>query len=170
MTDDIYNRPLKPEEKARQEIDRMLAASGWQVQSMQNLNLGAAYGIAVREFPLTTGFADYLLFANRKAVGVIEAKAQGITLSEVANQSDKYLSGLPANVPHVHEPLPFAYESTGIETFFRDIRDPEPSSRRVFCFHAPEVLYKLSEQPDTLRTRLQNLPALNTPAFTGLPD
>ena len=53
---------------------------------MQNLNLGTAYGVAVREFPLKTGFADYLLFANRKAVGVIEAKAQGITLSEVADQ------------------------------------------------------------------------------------
>ena len=153
--------PLKPEEKARQAIDRMLTAAGWQVQSMQNLNLGTAYGVAVREFPLKSGYADYLLFADRKAVGVVEAKPEGMTLSSVADQSARYLAGLPSNLPHVHEPLPFAYESTGIETFFRDIRDPEPSGRRVFCFHAPEVLYKLSEQPDTLRARLQHLPPLN---------
>lgn len=61
----------------------MLADAGWVVQSMPELNLGAAKGVAVREFPLKTGFADYLLFADRKAVGVIEAKAEGKTLSQV---------------------------------------------------------------------------------------
>jgi type I restriction enzyme R subunit len=71
-------------------------------------------------------------------VGVIEAKAEGTTLSGVAEQSAAYLTGLPANIPHVQLPLPFALESTGVETFFRDERDPEPRSRRVFAFHQPK--------------------------------
>ena len=77
---------------------------------------------------------------DRKAVGVVEAKPEGVTLSGVADQAAKYSVGLPNNIPHVTLPLPFLYESTGVETFFRDERDPEPRSRRVFTFHRPEEL------------------------------
>ena len=153
---------VKPEEKARQVIDCLLEAAGWKIQNLNELNLGAALGVAVREFPLKTGAADYLLFVDRKAVGVIEAKAEGTTLSGVADQSAKYTTGVPDNLPKVQEPLPFAYESTGTETFFRDNRDPEPRSRRVFAFHKPEYLLELANQPDTLRSRLRNLPPLIT--------
>lgn len=109
---------MKPEQKARDQIDLLLEATGWKVQDIEQLNLGASMGIAVREFPLTSGPADYLLFVDRKAVGVVEAKPQGTTLSGVAEQSQAYLSGIPANLPYVQIPLPFAYETTGIETFF----------------------------------------------------
>lgn len=104
------------------------------------MNLYAGCGVAVREFPLQTGEADYLLFVDRKAVGVVEAKPEGMTLSGVADQAAKYPAGLPPNIPHVTLPLPFLYESTGVETFFRDERDPQPRSRRVFYFHRPETL------------------------------
>jgi len=132
------------------------------VQDLRELNLGASLGVAVREFPLKTGSADYLLFVDRKAVGAVEAKPQGTTLSGVADQSAKYLAGVPADIPHVAEPLPFAYESTGIETFFRDVRDEDPRSRRVFAFHRPETLGEWLSQEDTLRTRLKHLPVLIT--------
>jgi len=115
-------------------------AAGWEVQDLKNLNLGASLGVAVREFPLKSGEADYLLFVNRQAIGVVEAKPEGTTLSGVADQSTKYVAGFPSNLPHVAEPLPFAYESTGIETYFRDLRDPDPRSRRVFAFHQPEKI------------------------------
>ena len=151
---------LTPEQEARENIDRMLAGAGWTVQSMSGLNLGAAKGVAVREFPLKTGFADYLLFADRKAVGVIEAKAEGKTLSQVAEQSGKYVVGLPKDIPHVELPLPFAYESTGVETLFRDNRDPDPRSRPVFSFHRPETLLALAAEQDTLRKRLMGMPPL----------
>ncbi|MBS4035829.1 MAG: hypothetical protein KGZ85_15300, partial [Ignavibacterium sp.] len=118
-----------PEELARINIDRQLTACGWIVQSRAEMNLYAARGVAVREFPLETGEADYLLFVDRKAVGVVEAKPEGVTLSGVADQAAKYSVGLPNNIPHVTLPLPFLYESTGVETFFRDERDPEPRSR-----------------------------------------
>jgi type I restriction enzyme R subunit len=153
---------MKPEEKARQNIDRLLEAAGWAVQDVQQLNLGASLGVAVREFPLKSGEADYLLFVDRKAAGVIEAKPEGTTLSGVADQSAKYVTGIPENLPHVREPLPFAYESTGIETFFTDLRDPQPRSRRVFAFHKPETLNEWLSQQDTLRARLGNMPPLIT--------
>lgn len=129
-----------PEELARINIDKQLTACGWTVQSRNEMNLYTNRGVAVREFPLSTGEADYLLFVDRKAVGVVEAKPEGVTLSGVADQAAKYSVGLPTNIPHVTLPLPFLYESTGVETFFRDERDPEPRSRRVFTFHRPEEL------------------------------
>lgn len=158
---------MKPEEEARVKIDGQLAAAGWVVQSLNELNLGAAFGVAVREFPLKNGFADYLLFVDRKAVGVLEAKSEGTTLSGVADQSSKYTASVPANLPHVHEPLPFTYESTGIETYFTDLRDPDHRSRRLFSFHRPETLAAWLSQPDTVRARLQHLPILPT---AGLRD
>ncbi|MFA5872807.1 MAG: DEAD/DEAH box helicase family protein [Anaerolineales bacterium] len=130
-----------PESLARQQIDQLLTASGWSVQDRAGMNLYAARGVAVREFPVEGGFADYMLFVDRKAVGVVEAKKVGMTLSGVAEQAGSYAASLPQNVPHIGtDKLPFVYESTGVETFFRDERDPEPRSRRVFTFHRPETL------------------------------
>jgi type I restriction enzyme R subunit len=151
---------VDPEEKARQHIDQLLKAAGWIVQHRDQLNLRAGLGVAVREFPLESGFADYLLFVDGKAAGAIEAKPAGTTLSGVAEQSGKYITSLPPTIPHVQLPLPFAYESTGTETFFRDIRDPEPRSRRVFAFHQPETLQQWGQERDTLRCRLDGLPPL----------
>lgn len=150
------------EEEARQIIDELLKAAGWKLQDYRKLNLGAGLGVAVREFPLKTGFADYMLFVDRKAAGVIEAKPVGTTLGGIDWQSDKYTIGLPDNLAHYQKPLPFAYESTGVETFFRDLRDPEPRSRRVFAFLKPETLTDYLSQKDTLRASLKGLPSLIT--------
>jgi type I restriction enzyme R subunit len=152
---------MTPEEEARQLIDGLLKAAGWEIQDYKQLNLGASLGVAVRGFSLKTGFADYMLFVDRKAAGVIEAKPIGITLGGVDWQSEKYTSGLPNNLPHYQLPLPFAFESTGKETFFRDMRDPEPCSRRVFSFFKPETLKDYLSK-ETLRTSLKQLPALIT--------
>jgi type I restriction enzyme R subunit len=153
---------MKPEDAARVKIDKLLEASGWAVQNYKELNLGSDLGVVVRDFPLKTGFADYMLFVDRKAVGVVEAKPEGTTLSGVSEQTEKYLWGLPANYPRVCDPLPFAYESTSVETFFRDLRDPDSRSRRVFAFHRPETLREWLEQGDTVRGRLKTLPPLVT--------
>lgn len=153
---------MTPEQQSRKNIDALLEKAGWIIQDRIQLNLGAGIGVAVREYPLKAGPADYLLFVDRKAVGVIEAKAEGHTLSGVAEQSEKYSTGIPENLPVVEEPLPFNYESTGIETFFRDLRDPKPKSRRVFAFHKPDTLQEWVESDRTLRARLKNLPELKT--------
>ncbi|PKK81218.1 MAG: restriction endonuclease subunit R, partial [Thermoplasmata archaeon HGW-Thermoplasmata-2] len=151
---------MNPEEEARQDIDKLLESAGWSVQDYKKLNPDASMGIAVREFPLDSGEADYLLFVDNVAVGVIEAKPKGTTLSGVAVQSDAYVIGLPKNIPNAGNPLPFAYESTGTETLFRDLRDPNSRSRRVFAFHKPEILKELVSQKDTLRARLRQIPTL----------
>lgn len=153
---------MGPEELARQTIDSKLQSAGWAVQDYDQRNLGAAKGVAVREFPLKTGFADYLLFVERKAIGVLEAKAEGTTLRGVTHQSQKYSAGLPDKMTPWHNPLPYLYESTGIETIFTDFRDPDPRSRNVFTFHKPETLATWAEQPETLRARLQQMPPLLT--------
>jgi len=153
---------MKPEDRARKKIDELLKKAGWVVQDYGELNLGVSLGVVVHDFPLKTGFADYMLFVDRRAVGVVEAKPVGTTLSGVAEQSEKYLVGLPDSIPHVGEPLPFAYESTGVETFFRDLRDPESRSRRIFAFHKPEMFLEWLSQGDTLRARLRNMPSLIT--------
>jgi type I restriction enzyme, R subunit len=131
----------KPEEKARVDIDQALAEAGWRVQSLSEINIHAARGVAVREFPLQRGhgFADYLLYVSGKAVGAIEAKRKGETLTGVEVQTEKYSMGLRPSVPAYQRPLPFLYQSTGVETRFTNMLDPEPRSRRVFHFHQPET-------------------------------
>lgn len=59
---------MKPEQKAREQVDLLLEAAGWKVQDMNQLDLGTSRGIAAREFPLKSGHADYLLLIDRKAV------------------------------------------------------------------------------------------------------
>ena len=82
--DDPY---IPPEQKARQRIDAMLEAAGWVVQDYKAVNLYAGTGVAVRELVTIAGPADYVLFVNRQAVGVIEAKKKGTTLSGVEWQT-----------------------------------------------------------------------------------
>jgi type I restriction enzyme R subunit len=133
---------MTPEQKARLRIDQQLAQAGWLVQNYREMNISAGRGVAVREFPLKTGFADYLLYADSRALGVVEAKPEGHTLSGVETQSGKYLDGLPAGLPHFRLPLPFAYESTGAITQFTNILETDARSRRVFTFHRPEELVR----------------------------
>jgi len=153
---------MKPEDAARVKIDSLLEAAGWIVQDHRELSLSAGLGVVVRDFPLKTGFADYMLFVDRKAVGVVEAKPEGTTLSGVSEQTEKYLWGLAENVPSLGKPLRFAFESTGVETFFRDLCDPDSRSRRVFAFHKPETLLEWIGQENTLRARLRTVPPLIT--------
>jgi type I site-specific restriction endonuclease len=134
---------MPPEDQARQEIDRQLAAAGWEVQDHRSMNLSVP-AVAVREFPLLTGLADYMLYVDGRAMGVVEAKAVGHTLTGVEIQSEKYAAGLPPALPAWHRPLPFAYESTGAETQFTNALEPEYRSRLVFTFHRPEELRRLA--------------------------
>src|SRR3984893_9218539 len=100
-----------PEQKARRDIDTKLASAGWEVQNGEDLDLTAGRGVAVRNFTMKPGFgfADYLLYVDRKAAGAIEAKAEG-TLTGVEAQSAKYAAGLPDNLPAHWHPLPFLVE------------------------------------------------------------
>ena len=131
-----------PEAVARAEIDRQLEMAGWVVQDVAALNRFAGRGVAVREFRLAEGHgrADYMLYVDGRAIGVVEAKPAGTTLIGVEPQAERYSRGLPHDLPAHVRPLPFLYQSTGVETRFTNLLDPEPRSRRVFTFHRPETL------------------------------
>ncbi|MDV6345588.1 DEAD/DEAH box helicase family protein [Nitrosomonas sp. Is37] len=147
------------EQRARENIDRLLTAAGWLVCDADKVNIHVARGIAIREFPLKSGhgFADYLLYVNGKAAGVIEAKKVGVTLTGVETQSGKYTQGLPDGLPRWSNPLPFSYQSTGAETRFTNGLDPAPRSRSVFAFHKPELLTEWLNNPPP-NTAQQSLP------------
>ena len=153
---------MAPEEKARQEIDVQLAASGWVVQTKDRLNLSAARGVAVCELSFATGEPDYTLFVDGKALGTVEAKPAGHSLVGVEEQSTKYVTGIPVGLPAWHNPLPFCYESTGEETRFTNRLDPDPRSRNTFAFHRPETLLAWAQEKQ-LAQRLREFPPL-TPA------
>ena len=152
---------MTPEQRARHNIDKMLEASGWQVQNYADRAASAALGVAVREYPLKFDQrADYLLFINGTAVGVIEAKPEGTTLSGALQQAERYRASLPDNLRR-HPRFPFSYASTGVETYFRDIRGPNSRSREVFTFHTPDSLLDQGNKLTTLRENLKhNLPTL----------
>lgn len=152
---------MKPEDRARKDIDGMLEDSGWILQNYDELDLGAGRGIAVREFPLSIESADYALFIDENPVGVVEAKKAGWALRGVTEQSEKYLQGLYKKFPNSPRMPPFSYETTGIETLFADRRDPHYRSRQVFTFHRPEVLADWLLEPKTLRGMLKEIPALD---------
>ncbi|MGH7078473.1 MAG: DEAD/DEAH box helicase family protein, partial [Acetobacteraceae bacterium] len=151
-----------PEQKARRKIDAGLTAAGWIVQDKEDLDLTAGRGVAVREFAMKPGFgfADYLLYVDRKAAGAVEAKSTG-TLTGVEPQSGKYAAGLPDNLPAHRRPLPFLFESNGSVTFFTNGLDPVPRSRQVFKFPRPETLAEWAAQPAQLRARLKEMPPLD---------
>ena len=114
----------------------------------------------MREFQLTSGACDYLLFVDGRAAGVIEAKKAGVTLSGVAEQSARYMSGLPQHLARWHDHLVYDYKSSGDEILFRNMHDPKPRSRRVFAFHTPATLHQWLQAPHTLRAALAAMPPI----------
>ncbi|MDZ7763794.1 MAG: DEAD/DEAH box helicase family protein [Melioribacteraceae bacterium] len=152
---------MTPEQKARENIDKQLISAGWVVQSLKDFNPSSNFGIAVTEYPTQSGNADYLLFVERKPVGVIEAKAEGKTLSQVHDQTERYATDKLKFIVK-KEDLPFQYESTGTETYFTDARDSSPRQREIFHFHKPETLYEFLSHPTSLRERLKHIPGLIT--------
>ncbi|MCS6289589.1 MAG: DEAD/DEAH box helicase family protein [Nitrospira sp.] len=169
---------MTPETKARQQIDRKLEQAGWVVQDMNQLNLSAGVGVAVREYPTDTGPADYVLFVNRQAVGVIEAKkdSEGEKITVTESQTERYAHA-QLKWRKDNSPLRFLFEATGQIIRFTDGTDPAPRSRELFHFFTPETLGARQAQPQTLRRRLaeqmpplheQNLRTCQISAVTGL--
>jgi len=159
---------MNPEEKVCLKIDEALTGAGWIIQDRSEFDRTAGVGVAVREFLMADRTeADYLLFVDGKAYGVIEAKKEGCTLSGIENQSGGYSAALPSNIRAWQMPLPFIYEANSSEIRFTDARDIDACSRRIFAFQKPETLLELIQTPETLRNNLKHMPELNK---TGLRD
>jgi type I restriction enzyme, R subunit len=157
-----------PEQLARDRIDQQLEQCGWTVQNASQVNLAAGAGVAVREYRTDVGPADYVLFVNKKPVGIIEAKREeeGVRLTTHEDQSSEYAA---AKLKYINnDPLPFVFESTGEVTRFTDYRDPKPRSRPVFSFHRPQTFETLQREEKTLRKRVFDIPSLKeTTSPTG---
>ncbi len=157
---------MTPEEKARKIIDGKLEQSGWVIQDLAMVNPMASLGVAVREYPTSTGPVDYALFVEGKPVGVVEAKKDdaGENITVVEGQSGRYANSKFKYV-NVDYHIRFAYEATGELTRFTDYDDLKYRSRKVFSFHRPETLKKLLEQPDTIRNNMKKFPDFDTEGF-----
>lgn len=151
-----------PEQKARDVIDQQLLACGWKIQDRNKINLNDGLGVVIRYYPTQDGKeTDYVLFVDKKPVGIIEAKREeeGVKLTVAEEQSGSYAA---SKLKYLNNgPLPFVYESTGEITRFTDYRDPKPRSRNLFSFHRPETLNQWLKEDKTLRARFFDIPALN---------
>jgi len=148
---------MTPEAKARQLIDQKLEKAGWIIQDLKALNLSAGRGVVVREYPTDTGPADYVLFVDRVACGVIEAKkdVSGENLTVAESQTQRYaMANLKWRKDDV--PLRFLFEATGQIIRFTDNGDPAPRSREIFHFFQPPQLAEWLARPNTLRRRLRD--------------
>ena len=157
---------MTPEEKARCVIDDKLCQSGWVIQDLKRLNLTASLGVAVREFPTSTGEVDYALFVDGKPVGVVEAKQSqaGQSITDVEVQSGRYANSTFKWVKNDYT-IRFAYEATDKLIRFTDYKDIKYRSRTVFSFHRPETLFDLIQQPDTIRNNMKQFPLLDVKGF-----
>lgn len=157
---------MTPEEKARVEIDARLMQSGWVIQDMRSVNPMASLGVAVREFPTSTGPVDYALFVEGKPVGVVEAKKDdlGENITTVEGQSGRYANSTFKYIS-IDYRIRFAYEATGELTRFTDYADIKYRSRRVFSFHRPETLLALLAKDDTIRNHMKQFPQFDTTGF-----
>ncbi len=154
-------------------IDAQLAAADWHVCDLGQIDLIHRPNCAVREVRMKRGAGqvDYLLYVDRKIVGVIEAKPTGTPLSGVEWQSSMYADGLsPAQQMQsitVARRLPFVFEASGSETHFTNGYDPQPRARKVFAFPQPATLARIARdaaadpQAPTWRAKVQRLPALD---------
>ena len=161
-TNDINQNP---EQFARDNIDKLLRNAGWAIQSAKKINWNESLGIAIKEYQTDVGPADYVLFVDRKPVGIVEAKKEdvGQNLSTVEEQSSGYAN---AKLKYLNnDPLRFVYESTGALTRFTDYQDPKPRAREIFSFHTPKTLLSWSKQEKTLRGRFFDIPELETDGF-----
>ncbi len=125
--------------------------------------MNAGIGVVVRYYLTQDGKeTDYVLFVDKKPVGVIEAKREeeGHRLTTVEEQSNDYAL---SKLKYLNNyPLPFVYESTGDLTRFTDYRDPKPRSRPVFTFHRPEIFRTWLKKEKSLRKSLLDIPILQT--------
>lgn len=146
---------LKPEERARQWIDRKLEDAGWKVINRDDF-APSMTAVAIRETLMSGGLeADYVLFLNGKAAAVIEAKREEISLDnpQLIAQAENYTTKALDWVPRWKDPIPFVFLSNGKEIAFKDCRKQDSKYEKIKNFKRPWDLAK----------------ALGLSEFAGLP-
>lgn len=133
---------MTPEEKARQKIDRMFRDAGWDVIDREEYSAGMT-AAAIRE-GLLKGHkeADYFLFLNGKAVGVLEAKRAEVDVTDqcVCEQAEDYARSVPPCYPAISNPLPIVMTSNGREIYMRNMRQSESSYDLLVKMPSPKKI------------------------------
>ncbi len=148
---------LLPEQSARVKIDSLLRDAGWEIVPRNGYTPGVS-AVAIEEGLLQGNLeADYLLFLEGKAIGVLEAKKESSNLSEiVASQAENYTHQLLSMYQYWEDPLPFIYLSNGKELLFRNLKDPDGQYQPLKKMHTPKGMAKLAR----LTTYFVGLPRL----------
>lgn len=135
---------MTPEKKVREVINRMLNESGWEIVDRDNYSPEIS-AVAIEEGLLKGNLeADYLLFLNGKAIGVLEAKREELQLSSVVmEQAEKYIRKLPNWCSCWYQPLPIVYLSNGKEILFKNINNPDEDYASISHVHSPREIVKM---------------------------
>ncbi|MBQ4526245.1 MAG: DEAD/DEAH box helicase family protein, partial [Bacteroidaceae bacterium] len=150
---------MKPEEKARIKIDQWLTEAGWKVINRDEFEADST-AVAVREGLLKGNKeADYFLFINGKAIGVLEAKREEIDVTRqiVCEQVEGYARGVPSYYTAYQKPLPFLYTSNGKQLYFRDFRKEDSDYEEISVMHKPKKMVDMLGIEDPFA----GLPTLN---------
>jgi type I restriction enzyme R subunit len=157
----------KPEDRARADIDRLLTGAGWLIQNRDSIDIEAGRGIAIREFQLAPdhGFADYLLYVDGYAAGVVEAKKAGIPLIGSKPKPTSTAWDCHKIFPRPAARCRSATSPPESKTRFTNLLDPDARSRPVFGFHRPETLATwmeadLKSPGSGLRNQLRLMPGV----------
>lgn len=135
---------MTPEEKARQKIDQWFTDAGWEVINRDEYE-PTSTAVAIREGLLKGNLeADYFLFINGKAVGVLEAKREETDTfsSKVCEQAALYAKSVPNIYQTYQKPLPFIFTSNGKELYFCDFREQDHYFKQIMTIPTPHELVK----------------------------
>lgn len=135
---------MTPEEKARQKIDQWFADAGWKVIDREDYE-PTCTAVAIREGLLKGNLeADYFLFINGKAVGVLEAKREDMDAfsTKVCAQAALYAKSVPNEYQVYQRPLPFIFTSNGRDLYFCDFREQDSYFKQILTIPTPHELVK----------------------------
>ncbi len=142
---------MTPEEKARVKIDQWFADAGWKVIDREEYE-PTITAAAIREGLLKGNLeADYFLFINGKAVGVLEAKREevDISTSKVSEQVVTYAKSVPSCYPTWQNPLAVLYKSNGKDIEFLDYRKRDTTNwETIGRIHTPKEIAGLLGMKD----------------------
>lgn len=148
-----------PEERARETIDKQLIEAGWKPIDRNEYESGM-HAVAVREMSSGNNKrADYILFLQGMAVGVVEAKRDDIELLTTSHITQVvYYANHPKDwYKSFAKKLPFVWLANGKEILFKDHRDDETEFVSQTSFLRPKDIARLLD----IRDEWAGLPNLN---------
>ena len=123
----------------------LLKKAGWSIVPRDQYSPGVS-AVAIEEGLLKGNLeADYLLFLEGKAIGVLEAKKESVSLDDiVANQAENYTHKLLPMYQYWENPLPLIYLSNGKELLFKNAKIPGRTYQKLDAMHTPKEMVKLA--------------------------